>query len=280
LGIEEAHMGNTRVSSTIIALSMAGLVASWGAGTSRAEGVAFGFRGTVTDVFDGLLTLNNRVSVGTPFWGAYIFESTTPNTAPPGGEGEFGLYHHDRRPAGVFVNVGGISFFSDRRRNFDIIVNNDVGFVGADEYGFFSYANRSRPTLRGDLLHVSWFVSTFQNQVFNSPDLPLDPPDLSLLGGGEFKIYGECTPCASPTAFYRITGPVTSLVELPMAHWSADGPFDYTFLEWEISRAGSAPTVVPEPVVGGLVGSLFALWMIRETWRPRGRGRSRAQVEH
>ncbi len=67
--------------------------------------IAFAFHGTVESVFDGLQTLSPRIEPGAPFRGLYVFDSDTHNTAPPGGEGEFGLYHHGRPPAGLAVRV-------------------------------------------------------------------------------------------------------------------------------------------------------------------------------
>ena len=257
------------------ALMLAGWVAigviTW-TRSAPAEPVVFGFRGTVRNVFDGLQTLHPQIVPGVPFRGAYVFDSETPNTAPPIGEGQAGLYHHDRPPAGVIVHVGGLTFYSTfRRPNFDIIVNNDFGFAGADEYGFFSYSNRSFPRVRGDLLQIDWFASTITQQVFTSADLPLDPPDLSLLGGGEFKIYGECTPCAAPAAFFRITGPVTSLVEISTTSLWYRSMLNMSALDADFFGHDISGWSVPEP--GSLTGLLSGSALAWATRRRRSRRR-------
>src|SRR5688572_10777826 len=89
---------------------------------AAAAPVAFGFTGTVTEVFDGLNALEDRVTPEMRFRGAYLFDSETRNSAPTGGEGQMGLYHHEKPPAGVFVRVDAMAFASDFfRPDFDII---------------------------------------------------------------------------------------------------------------------------------------------------------------
>jgi hypothetical protein len=44
-----------------------------------------------------------------------------------------------------------------------------------------------------------------------SAELPLTPPDLEVLGGGDLRIEGECMICAAPAFFFRIDGTLTSL---------------------------------------------------------------------
>ena len=195
--------------------------------------VAFGFTGTVTEVFDGLGALEDRVTPAMPFVGAYLFDSETRNSAPSGGEGQMGLYHHEKPPAGVFVKVDGMAFASNFfQPDFDITVNNDFGFVGSDDYGFESRNNRWRglnPEAPVDDSNIRWFTSTApqQGQVFNSVELPLDPPSLDELGGGLFTIYGQCSQCAGPAAFFRIDGTLTSLFEIPLpGDMNGDGRVD------------------------------------------------------
>jgi hypothetical protein len=202
---------------TVVALCMA----VSGAKSTLAVPITFLFTGTVQSVFDGLGQLDSSVDVGSAFSGVYTFDSDTPNTAKPVVEGEAGLYEHDAPPAGVTIDVGNFTFRSvPAAPDFDLIVNNDFGFAGSDDYGFTSHNNEAvglpTPGLANQL-DIQWFAQSFNNP-FNSVDLPLVPPDLSLLGGGLLTIRGECTPCAGPAAFFEIQGTFTSLIPEP-ATW-------------------------------------------------------------
>jgi len=132
----------TRMRSWLVA-SMACALALGSEGRAGAELITFEFAGTVDVVFDGLGALGGLVQVGTPLTGFYTFDSLTPNTAPPVDEGEAGLYHHEAPPSGVQIQIGSFVFRSvPSSPDFDIIVNNNIGFSGADEYGFASSAHR------------------------------------------------------------------------------------------------------------------------------------------
>lgn len=177
--------------------------------------VTFRFEGEVTGVFDGLGALGGSVIPGSSFRGSFTFDPDTPNTAPPVDEGEAGLYHHDRPPAGVRLRLESFTFRSvPRQPDFDVIVSNDFGFAGADEFGFVSGNNQARGLASGapvDRLDIDWLASTITEEPLDSAELPLVPPDLDLLGGGLLTIYGECTLCLAPAAFFRIEGTLTRL---------------------------------------------------------------------
>ncbi|HXV76496.1 MAG TPA: hypothetical protein VD788_09270 [Candidatus Polarisedimenticolaceae bacterium] len=179
------------------------------------EPVTFVFKAEVTNVFDGLGALGGRVEPGTIVRGTYTFDSETPNTAEPVDEGELGLYHHDRPPARVRLFAGPFVFRSvPSVPVVDIHVANDFGFAGTDEYGFTSANNQARglyPSAPVDRIDLAWRAQNFSGQPFTSAALPLTPPDLTILGGGLLTIYGECTLCAGPAAFFRIEGRLTSL---------------------------------------------------------------------
>ena len=198
-------------------------------GTAPAGGapITFAFAGTVSTVFDGLGALDNSVQAGGDFTGFYTFDSATPNTAAPIDEGAAGLYHHDLPPAGVQVRVGNFTFRSiDSAPDFDIIVNNEVGFAGADEYGFASRSNESLGLRTGapiGRLEIDWLASTVRTDALESAALPALPPDLGLLGGGLSRIEGECTLCMAPAAFFRIEGTLDSLVLATLGDVNRDG---------------------------------------------------------
>ena len=191
------------------------LVLATTASTVRADFITFVFEGTVETVFDGLGALGNAVEPGATFRGAYTFDSDTPNTAPPVGEGELGLYHHEEPPAGVVIRVGPFVFRTvPVSPDFDIHVANDFGFAGTDEYGFASFNNEALdllPSAPIGRLDISWLAINFEGQPFTSAELPLTPPDLDVLGGGHFEIEGECILCLGPAAFFRIEGTLKTL---------------------------------------------------------------------
>jgi hypothetical protein len=197
------------------------------ASPARAESIIFTFEGSVATVFDGLGALGNAVEPGATFSGAYTFDSDTPNTAPPVGEGDLGLYHHEEPPAGVIIRVGPFVFRTvSAAPDFDIHVANDFGFAGTDEYGFASFNNEALgllPSAPIGRLDLTWLAVNFNGQPFMSADLPLEPPDLDVLGGGNLVIEGECVLCAGPAAFFRIEGTLTSLDFPVRLHLSGEG---------------------------------------------------------
>ena len=117
---------------------------------ARAAPVTFTFTAQTQSVFDGLGALDQTAAPNSAFTGTFTFDFQTPNTAQPVDEGEAGLYHHDAPPAGIRMQVGNFLFRSTpAESDFDIIVNNEVGFSGADEYGFLSRSNEARGLLTG-----------------------------------------------------------------------------------------------------------------------------------
>ncbi len=86
------------------------------------------------EVFDGLGVLRGTVEPMQRFYGSFTFDAQALNTAPGTDVGQRGLYHHDTAPSGLRVRVGEIAFQSGLDEiDFDVIVNNDFGIVGADE---------------------------------------------------------------------------------------------------------------------------------------------------
>jgi hypothetical protein len=238
-----------------IGVSLLVVVLSAGRRDAIAAPVSFGFMGSVTEVFDGLNALGNRVTPGMPFVGVYLFDSETPNSAPSGGEGQAGLYHHEKPPAGVAVKLDTIAFASNFfEPDFDIIVNNDFGIVGSDDYGFESRNNLWRGLEPGapiDSLNIRWFTSTAPQPgtVFDSVALPLDPPNLNELGGGLLTIYGECSRCAGPASYFRIDGTLNLLIEVPLpGDINRDGQIDRRDVADITQHLGSA---APVPMAGG-----------------------------
>jgi len=217
-----------------------------------ARPVTFRFRGEVSGVFDGLGALDPSVTPGRVLHGSFTFDPDTPNSALPIDEGEMGLYHHDRPPAGVRIRLGHHTFRSvPAHPDFDVIVNNDFGFAGADEFGFVSRNNEARglrPSPPIGRLDIDWLASTITGNPLTSAELPLSPPDLDLLGGGLLTIEGECILCMGPAAFFRIEATLTSLT-LP-----ARISVDRDAIWWEGPEGATAYDVVSgdlEPLRAG-----------------------------
>jgi hypothetical protein len=132
-------------------------------------------------------------------------------------------------------------------------VNNEIGFAGADEYGFVSRNNVARGLPDGapvDRLDLNWLASTITENPLPSANLPLIPPDLSLLGGGLLTVYGECTLCLAPAAFFRIEATLASLtravrisVDRSLLWWEGPGggwEYDVVYGELGVLRAGGS----------------------------------------
>lgn len=214
--------------------------------------VTFRFEGQVSSVFDGLGALGGLVAPGDLFHGSFTFDTRTLNTAPPVDEGEAGFYHHDRPPAGVRIRLKPFTFRSvPGHPDFDVIVNNEFGFAGADEFGFFSHDNQARsllPSAPIDRLDLHWLASTLAGDPLHSAALPRTPPDLDELGGGTLVIEGECTLCLAPAAFFRIEGTLTSLtvpvrvsLDQNFLHWDGPtGPAHYDIIQGDVSTLGSS----------------------------------------
>ena len=201
------------------------------AAPARGEAVTFAFTGLVQRVFDGLGVLDESVRTDGLFRGSYTFDSDTPNSAPPTDEGEAGLYRHESPPAGVRTRIGNFTFRTvGAAPQFEILVNNNFGFTGADEYGFSSYNNEALGLAADapiDQLAIDWFAWTLDGDPFDSVALPTTPPDLAVLGGGSFTVLGECSRCDGPAAFFRIEGTLTSLVTSPPGDMDCDGDVDH-----------------------------------------------------
>ena len=91
----------------------------------------------------------------------------------------------------------------------------NIGFSGADEYGFASHNNEAQGLLPTPELglDIDWLAQTLFREPFDNVDLPTDPPDLRLLGGGLLTIVGDCLICFGPASFFRIEGSLTAIVE-------------------------------------------------------------------
>jgi hypothetical protein len=212
-----------------VVLAIAALLV--GSRPAAAEPLTFAFEGVVTSITDGPKILGDDVIVGAPFFGTYTFDAKTPPRAIPTNDNET-YYDQYTAPSGIEVFVGDLAF---RTRVspmlFAVIVRDEFGFTGADEYQVYSGANTAEGlhTLQTpDYLNVNWQAGTYEHELWESLDLPLEPPNLALLGGGDFFVEGECGLCGDD-AFFLIRGTLTSLTLAttePTCDLTGDGRVD------------------------------------------------------
>lgn len=98
--------------------------------------------------------------------------------------------------------------------------------------------------------------------------MPLTPPDLDLLGGGLLTVYGECTRCAAPAAFFRIEATLTSLTravrvdgDRQLVWWEGPGEgwsHDVVYGDLNALRAGAGfASATAQCLVAGEQGSVL-----------------------
>ena len=125
-----------------------------------------------------------------------------------------------------------------------------------------------------DRLDLDWLASTITEDPLQSADLPLTPPDLSLLGGGLLTVYGECTRCMGPAAFFRIEATLTSLrrpvrisADRELFWWEGPGggwAHDVVYGDLDTLRAGgSFASATEQCLADGQDGTVLA-W----NWTP------------
>jgi hypothetical protein len=165
----------------------------------------FAFTGRVTSLRDGLGVFGQQAAELTAFSGTYTFDTSTPPLVPLPSDAREAVYRHASPPAGVSVQLGEFAFHSAANAtDFRIRVGNDMGAPAADAYGFVSFRNEAQGLLGGwnlDLMEIDWGSTTSQVDLFAGLAMPVAPPNLAVLGPGEFHILGECFACdvADPT---------------------------------------------------------------------------------
>ena len=102
----------------------------------------------------------------------------------------------------------------------------------------------------------------------------MTPPNLSLLGGGLLTVYGECTPCLAPAAFFRIEATLTSLtrpvrmsVDRSLLWWEGpEGGWEYDVVYGDLDTlraAGDFASATEQCLADGQNGTVL-VW----DWTP------------
>ncbi len=132
--------------------------------SAQAEWITIEISGSVTDVVD--MGLGNNFHFGDPVSGTYTFDSTTPYSYTPQGDG----YWHYTAPAGVSLNINGFNFQTNPDSVYFLItVVNDN--LGTDSYAIQSDVNLS---FNGDPVStIAWYLHDSTGTALSSDALPL-----------------------------------------------------------------------------------------------------------
>jgi hypothetical protein len=237
------HTSRYQVAVAMISSVVALLLCS---GNARSEFVSFEFTGRVTSIVDHLGVLGEDTSGLTTFYGSYTFDAAA---APIHVSLDLreAIYQFVDSPAEMIVRLGGFTFrTAPDRRDVRIIVRDESGFSGSDDYQFMSMYN-DHEGLMGDrfipILDMHWMGSTIEHEPFSSLNLPRMPPSLAMFGGGAFEIRGECTHCDIPDPTFTVRGELTSLASAantPSGDINGDGWTDTADLAMFVQELGSS----------------------------------------
>lgn len=212
------HARRSAIAGLVTLLATTFGVAVANVGVAHGELYTFAFTGEVTSVRDGLGAFGSDASALTTFSGTYTFDSATPPATPlPPGATE-ALYQHRSPPAGISLQLNSFVFETDATNtDFRILVRDGYGQPHTDltdHYGIESYRNVAAG-LQGDahldVLEIYWLASTTNDGLFADLSIPVVPPNLAVLGPGEFRISGECYACPAADPMIDVRGVLTSL---------------------------------------------------------------------
>jgi hypothetical protein len=235
-----------RRSKTVALIACVVAWTHWG-GVARAELHTFYFTGQVTSLVDHIGALGPDASGLTTFSGSYTFDSATPPTTelPPGSSEA--TYQHLQLPAGMIVRMGPFTFrTAPAKPDFRITVRDAYGFAGSDDYQIVSMYNEAEGLFDGDrvsLLDMQWLASTYENDPFSSLAMPTTPPSLTVFGGGDFYLHGECAVCDAIDPTFTVRGVLTSLTSTstsPNGDLNGDGWTDAADLAMFVGELGNA----------------------------------------
>ncbi len=172
----------------------------------------FVFEGTVGSWFDGL-GLFPGIGPGERFRGSLTYDLTTPDTGTTA-EGQFGVYLHPSPPAGVRLTLADRLVRSvPDHPDLKMFVNNDVGFAGADEFGFVSENTELTPSAYspGALeVELDWRLREFvgSSNPLTHVALPACPIDPAQFTENDLTLRIDCTVCLGPAAFVDMIGSI------------------------------------------------------------------------
>lgn len=211
------HARRSAIAGLVTLLATTFGVAVADVGVAHGELYTFAFTGEVTGVRDGLGAFGSDASALTTFTGTYTFDSATPPAMPLLPGATEARYEHRSPPAGISVRLGAFAFETDPMQT-DFRVQVRDGYSGPDGYpdqyvleSFHNVASGLRGGAYLDILEISWLAKTTDDGLFADLSLPVVPPNLAVLGPGEFRISGECFACPVADPMIDVRGVLTSL---------------------------------------------------------------------
>jgi len=157
------------------------IIAAFGlfwAGPAKAALITIAIKATV-DYVNSVANyyLEGQISPGDIITGTYTYESTTVDTNPSSGVGD---YEHYTKPCGIRLTVGGFVFQTDPDSfMFLLEIINDYTSGGLhDAYGLISYNNLELSN-GTPVSSISWWLEDPTANALSSTDLPTTAPVLS-----------------------------------------------------------------------------------------------------
>jgi hypothetical protein len=171
----------------------------------RAELIQIGFVAKVRSVQDPQGNLDGKISTNDLMVGVYTYESTTTDSNPLPGVGDYNYYSS---LYGIRISADGFTFQTDPTNvNFLIELCNNL--YGGDYYLLRSYVNL--PLSNGIAVeHISWQLDDPQAMALSSTALLTVPPDLSA-----FQSIWGLSITGDKYSNYEIIADVTSAYIIP-----------------------------------------------------------------
>lgn len=156
--------------------------------SAQAGPITFKFKGSVESFFiDPLDPFGGTLGIGTPFIGAFTFDSAAPDAIQSPAVGSYSMFG---TPFEMEVFFGTNAFNVVANEFLNIGVANNIG-EGIDQYTVL--AQQGIPGGLNDYLSMQLFFEDSTGSVFGSDDLVLTPPDLSLFTMASFFLDGVQT---------------------------------------------------------------------------------------
>ncbi len=168
-------------------------------GTTQAALMAYEFSGVIQSVVDDDNQLAGTISLGDPFSGRYIFETTTPDSDP---DVNHGWYVSSAASLTVLV---GQATLPAPGPSCSIIVDNPPS--GPDELHLYGvrFSSEIGPISEMDVIFHGGMPT-----LFDTDALPVGPLILSSFAGGWLQVFGS-----TEVAWYKFSGTITELAVVP-----------------------------------------------------------------